>query len=500
MVADLRKHESGVSVSGGLPPELLASSVRRLGQLGLVYAAMFFAFDTIYRTYYLDLHTPFYSGLLAGGVLCGFLMFALVRWSGWSAETLLQCGLGFQVVGGLMIALGEHARSWPAEIRGYSALTFWVPIFCLLVPAPRGPAIAASFCTAAMGPLAMAFNVLLRGVAPPTAQQWPIMFLPVFLVTGVSVWWSRVLYQLGVAVTHERSMGSYRLLDKIGGGGMGEVWRAQHRLLARQAAIKLIAPGGRAETAPVVRQRFEREARAIAALESPHTITLFDYGITEQQHLYYVMELVEGFDLEALVRKAGPLEPARAAYLLAQVCASLEEAHSAGLTHRDIKPRNILCGKLGAEADFVKVLDFGLVKTFIDEGETQLTQQGSTTGTPAYMAPEMAMGQECDGRTDLYSVGCVGYWLLTGQTVFPSRAVTAVLMDHVRTPPLPPSQRVETPVPGEFERLILQCLEKEPARRPATAGELRRQLEPLSMGWDRVRAERWWRDHAPSRA
>lgn len=497
---NLRKLESTAAGRGGLPAELLASSVRRLGWVALIYAAFFIILNGLYRSYYGEQHTAVYDVLLAGAVGLGLGMFGLVRWSGWPAARLLHVGLAFQVAGGLLIAAGEHARPWPVELRGYSALCIWLPIFALLVPAARGPAAAASFLTAAMSPLGLGLNIWLRGVPPPAPAQLPMLLTPVFLVAGAAVFLSRTLYQLGLTVARERQMGSYQLLEPLGAGGMGEVWRAKHRLLAREAAIKIIHPAGpSAAAAPVVRQRFEREARAIAALESPHTITLFDYGLTERQQLYYVMELVRGLDLEELVRRTGPVAPERAAYLLAQVCASLEEAHRAGLTHRDIKPRNIIAGQLGAEADFVKVLDFGLVKTLADGEETQLTQQNATTGTPAYMAPEMALGQPVDGRTDLYSLGCVGYWLLTGQTVFPAKAVTAVLMDHVRTRPVPPSERVETAVPAALEGLILGCLEKEPGARPASAGELRRALEPLAAGWDRERAREWWRTHAPGR-
>jgi eukaryotic-like serine/threonine-protein kinase len=291
-------------------------------------------------------------------------------------------------------------------------------------------------------------------------------------------------------------MGSYRLVEKIGQGGMGEVWRAEHRLLAREAAIKLIAPVAGAESLPVIRQRFEREARAIAALASPHTVTLFDYGVTEEGRLYYVMELLRGIDLEELVERYGPLPPERAAFLLLQMCASLEEAHSAGLTHRDIKPRNVLVSRLGTEYDFVKLLDFGLVKS-TGAGEAQLTKPESTAGTPAFMAPETAMGGAVDSRADIYSLGCTGYWLLTGRLVFEGKTPTAILMEHVRAAPMPPSQRVETAIPAGLEALILECLAKEPGARPQGAGELRGRLEEWARDWPRARSASWWKQHRP---
>jgi serine/threonine-protein kinase len=300
-------------------------------------------------------------------------------------------------------------------------------------------------------------------------------------------------------------MGSYELLERIGKGGMGEVWRARHRMLTRVAAIKLIRPEALLlegeENAQVLLHRFEREARFTAALRSPHTVALYDYGTTEEGSFYYVMELLDGLDLETLVQRFGPLPAGRVIYLLSQAASSLLEAHLNGLVHRDIKPRNIFACRMGTEHDFIKVLDFGLVKLSATERtQTYLTREGVTTGTPAYMAPEIALcRRDIDGRADLYSLGCVGYWLLTGHLVFEADSAMAMAMAHVQKQPVPPSLRTGIEVPGSLERVILRCLEKDPARRPETARELLDLLAECNdiEPWTQRDAERWWAAHAP---
>ena len=486
----------------GLPPELLAESVERLGWAAATYGLCYIVIGAAYRisSQAQGIDKSFFDQLLVAGVTLSAGMFLLTRRRTMAAQTVLMTGLIFEVASSLLIALGEHELPYgPGEkFRGISSLAAWIPIFSLLVPAGRLPSAVAAIASAAMGPLGLAIQVWVRGTHPPPLRYLPVIILPPFFMAVAAIMLARTIYRLGARVTQEREMGSYRLVERIGQGGMGEVWRAEHRLLAREAAIKLIARGKGSESSTIVRQRFEREARVIAALQSPHTVTLFDYGVTDEGQLYYVMELLHGFDLEELVTRFGPLPPARAAYLLAQMCASLEEAHAAGLTHRDIKPRNVFVGRLGTECDFAKVLDFGLVKSAGREDEMQLTNPAATTGTPAYLAPEMAMGGAVDARADLYSLGCTGYWLLTGQLVFPNKTATAMLMDHVRATPEAPSSRSESAVPAAFDELILQCLAKDPAERPRSAGELRRRLEAWSIGWTREDAVRWWTTHRPA--
>jgi DNA-binding NtrC family response regulator len=296
-------------------------------------------------------------------------------------------------------------------------------------------------------------------------------------------------------------LGHYRLIDKLGEGGMGEVWRARHQLLARPCAIKLIKPDLLGESKrDAATERFQLEARTIARLTSPNTVRLYDFGVSETGSFYFVMELLAGMDVASLVQRFGPLPPERAVAVLRQACRSLGEAHAAGILHRDVKPQNLFLCRLGLDFDVVKVLDFGLVKS-LHEGAAQLTTEGVLTGTPAYMPPERVMGEAADERSDLYSLGCVAYWMLTGRAVFTGEPMT-VMIHHARTVPQPPSNISGRPLPDRLEEIILSCLEKAPGKRPASAVELWRQLGevPLSSAWTPERAERWWREHLPELA
>jgi serine/threonine protein kinase len=285
-------------------------------------------------------------------------------------------------------------------------------------------------------------------------------------------------------VTRAREMGSYRLGELLGRGGMGEVYLASHRMLARPAAIKLIRPevlaAGDAALAQTAIARFRREAEAAARLRSPHTVELYDFGVTEDGTFYLVMELLEGRTLERLVREEGPLGPARVIDILRQVCESLAEAHSYGLVHRDIKPANIHLGRLGLREDFVKVLDFGLVRSFDGAGQDSVTGAAEMTpGTPAYMAPEMANERVVDGRADLYSLGCVAYYLLTGRLVFQGDTPLQTIIKHLQQPPEPPSRAAARPIPPDLDALVLACLAKRPEERPATAMEVAERLRRI---------------------
>ena len=334
------------------------------------------------------------------------------------------------------------------------------------------------------------------------------LFVPYYICAGLAFVGSVIIYKLGCDVTRAREMGSYKLMELLGRGGIGEVWLAKHRLLARPAAIKLLSPQVLGSTPDgslnkVALKRFEREAQATAALGSPHTIRLYDFGTTEEGSFYYAMELLDGFDLESLVTRFGPVSPARAVDFLMQACNSLADAHHHGLIHRDIKPSNIYVCRLGIQFDFIKVLDFGLVKLDHDPSgqATQLTQEGLTTGTPAYLSPEVALGQgEVDARTDLYSLGCVAYWLVTGQLVFKGETPMQVVVDHIQTTPIPPSQRTELDIPSALEQIILSCLEKKPEKRPQTALELGERLAAceIRQPWTQEDARRWWALNKPA--
>lgn len=283
------------------------------------------------------------------------------------------------------------------------------------------------------------------------------------------------------------SFGSYRLVERIGEGGMGEVWRARHQHLARPAAVKFVRAGiGRED----IMERFHREAQATALLRSPHTVELYDFGVADDGRLFFAMELLEGLDLKTLVKEYGPMPPARVVWLLRQACRSLQEAHESGLVHRDIKPANLFACRLGGDLDFLKVLDFGLVASLSAEGQAETTE--FISGTPAYMPPEASFGEDVDGRADLYGLGCVAYWLLAGEFVFPRDSMDAMTLAHAKDPP-PTLESVGVKVPAAFEAIINDCLAKSPSDRPASASEVHRRLGELDIEpWTEERAAAWW--------
>jgi len=350
----------------------------------------------------------------------------------------------------------------------------------------------------------------LRGVPIENASAYTVIWyvLPNYISVAIAVLSSHLITGLGRKVNQARELGAYRLDEIIGKGGMGEVYRAHHRLLARPSAIKLIRPEALGAGVPtennVMVQRFKREAQAAASLRSPHTISLYDFGVTSDGTFYYVMELLEGADLDTLVRRFGPVPAGRAIFLLRHACHSLGEAHARGMIHRDIKPSNIHTCRLGLNVDFVKVLDFGLVKTNAGaaRNETLLTSPDVTTGTPAYMSPEMAVGDAVDHRADIYALGCVGYWLLTGRLVFEAETPVKMMLQHIQNAPEPPSRFSELEIPRELDEILLACLAKIPADRPASTAELARRLAqiPECDPWTKDRAEAWWDTHLPASA
>jgi DNA-binding NtrC family response regulator len=292
-------------------------------------------------------------------------------------------------------------------------------------------------------------------------------------------------------------LGHYRLVEKLGVGGMGEVWRARHQLLARPCAVKLIRPDLLGERSrDTVTDRFRLEAQAIAHLTSPNTVRLYDFGVSETGSFYFVMELLDGMDLASLVDRFGPLPAERVVWVLRQACRSLGEAHEAGLLHRDIKPHNLFLCRLGLDFDVVKLLDFGLVKSLRPD-DPNITTDGTLTGTPAYMPPERILSAVVDERSDIYSLGCAAYWMLTGQTVFRGEP-TKMLIDHTKTAPQPPSRATGNAIPERLEQIVLACLEKAPEQRPQTALDLFRQLEEVTLEtpWSLERAQSWWQQHS----
>jgi serine/threonine-protein kinase len=298
-------------------------------------------------------------------------------------------------------------------------------------------------------------------------------------------------------------VGSYRLLERLGAGGMGEVWLARHQLLARPAAVKIVRESalGLPDDPQAQRQRFTREAQTTAELESPHTVRLFDFGITETGSCYYVMERLRGMDLQRMVERHGPLSPERTIFLLRQACLSLSEAHAHKLVHRDIKPANLFVCRLGAQYDFLKVLDFGVVSRQGKRSVTApITVAGVVLGTPAFLAPELVSGDMgFDGRADLYALGCVAFWLLTARTPFQASDAVTLMQLHSSAPPPPPSALSELPIPPELDQVVLACLAKDPRHRPASADALAHTLDQLAAAypWQQRQAQSWWELHEP---
>ncbi len=535
------------TTSFSLSPELHRDLSRRLASVGLCYSgAYFLAYGSSWVRFSSDMaqHAGL-SDVIAGlSIAMGLVVFFTARRGKLPQGSLANVVLVFQVLGGLGImagawhwereldefqrrvwqAIGSAEVSFPtgfvermraADVRiVYNGGVTWVGVWLLVVPIliPMAPkrTLVAVLLTASTVPGVYCASMLAHGV-PESVRPWVLpLFLdytvPTFICAGLAVFASKAVYRLARDLSRAQQLGSYQLEERIGAGGMGEVWRARHQLLARPAAIKLIRPemlAGPGPTSPAdVLRRFEREAQATARLRSPHTVELYDFGVAQDGTFYYVMELLDGFDLKSLVEKFGPLSPARAVHLLWQACHSLEDAHRSGLVHRDIKPSNIFTCRRGLDHDFVKVLDFGLVKNVDGGKETlELSVEGVTRGTPAFMAPEVATGGvTVDARTDIYSLGCVAYWLVTGSLVFEGPTPVATLLMHVRDEPLSLSKRLGEPIAAPLEALVLDCLRKNPAERPESAAAVASLLAECAAAlgpWTPRQAEAWWKQYAP---
>jgi len=295
-------------------------------------------------------------------------------------------------------------------------------------------------------------------------------------------------------VRENAQIGQYRLREKIGQGGMGTVYRATHALLRRDTALKVLLPE---RVGTVKSSRFEREVKLTAQLTHQHTVSIFDYGRTPDGVFYYAMEYLDGGDLERLVEYTGPLPPARARWILEQLCGALAEAHALGLIHRDVKPSNVILCERGGEGDFAKICDFGLVKDLNATGDPALTHANTLTGTPLYLAPESISSPDAvDARSDLYSLGALAHFLLTAEPVFEGKSVLEVCAAHLHQPPPAPSSR-RAGVPAAVDAVVLRCLEKKPEARFADALALRDALRAcrLEDEWDAARAEAWWAEH-----
>jgi hypothetical protein len=497
--APAREVSRGAAAAGALPPELLDLSARRITTTALVTAAVMALFAFVDRSYAAELGQSTASNLwllaVAGSIGVSLVMAWIAGRSMLSPEHLLDAALVYEVLMGFFLALNFHSVP-RVTTRGWSAVAVFVLAFPLIVPSTRGKVILAAIATALMDPLGFLIQVGAGVPAPQGPSAW-LQFLPTCVAVAIAIVVSGIVHRMNVEAEKGHEMGSYKLEELLGSGGMGEVWRASHRLLAREAAIKLIRPDSSGSDGRESIKRFEREVKAAAGLQSPHTVNIYDFGTTEDGTFYYVMELLEGFDLETLVERFGALPAERAAHILIQACHSLAEAHQGGLIHRDVKPANIYVCRYGLEWDFVKLLDFGLVKnTSTAANERQLTNAGVIAGTPGYMAPEMGLeSADLDWRADIYALGAVGYWLLTGQPVFPAnRPPMQIIMDHIQKQPARLSTRTTNPIPPAFEEVLLSCLQKDPNNRPQTMQEMSARLRaiPFASPWTEDRARRWW--------
>jgi serine/threonine-protein kinase len=448
-----------------------------------------------------------FAVVLAAG---GLVVWA-TRQKGLSPDRLLELGSVFAIVIALTLAFFTVPMNWFASRRAgilWSPVAVWVLVFPLIVPGSRRRTLVVALLASSSEPLVVLLHAHLAGLPVPGARQFFLNGWPNLMAVVLSGLVSSTIYRLGEKLARARAMGSYQLLRPLGRGGMGEVWLARHRLLARDAALKVIQPGALGDASPAeatdMFRRFEREARATAALRSPHTIELYDFGVARDGTFYYVMELLDGIDLERLVERHGPPPPERVVFILRQACHSLHEAHVRGLVHRDIKPANIFLCRHGTDLDFVKVLDFGLVRerTREDQAEARQAADGKLSGTAAFLPPEMLLGSGgVDGRADLYALGCVAFWLLTGRLVFEKTNTFELAVAHATAQPPDIRAVAGRPIPEGLAALVMRCLAKDPGSRPSTVRKLSDLLAELELEglWTEERRQEWWGTYGPRR-
>jgi serine/threonine-protein kinase len=488
---------------------MVEDAAKRLGWLALVVAILIPLVQVFQRfaqpalTPALDTDINRLATLAAELLALG--VFALRHYRVVLPRVLLVIGMVWEVVVAFCIAMIETTiPPDPAHpTLGISSIAPWIITVGVFIPNRPAGTLVTALAAATTWPVAYLINASIHDFPPPHLGQiltWPF-FNYQFAILAYLI--GRRMYGITIAAQTALELGSYRLVAPIGEGGMGEVWKASHQMLARSAAIKLIrmqGAGSSARQADLSAKRFKREANVIASLQSPHTVYLYDFGAARDGRFYYVMELLDGISLQTLVTTFGPQPPARVLPILIAIADSLEEAHRQGLVHRDLKPSNAMICKVGLAHDFVKVLDFGLAKVISgDDLTTQLTMEGTAAGTPGYIAPEVAMGEpSIDGRADVYALGCIAYFLLTGTLVFNDPNPMSLALKHVQVAPDPPSSRTELPIPSDLERIVMHCLGKRPDDRPASAAALAEALAACSTPhWTPAEADAWWQRHLP---
>ncbi len=488
----LGSDRQGLPRSTGVPDDLRAAARRRLGWVALLFAFVFGGFVLLALALQLAGGSDRVGVVDAAAAALSAALFLLTR-SRASDRTVTWAGLAFLALTVSLINFGNGVSVWTAHghlptVTFGSILIVAVPLIVPTTPMRTFVAVAVAALSAPSSAWALA---RWKGAAVVPHDYVLVSVVP--LVSAViAVFGARIVHGMTMQVAEARRLGAYRLVECIGRGGMGEVWRSEHALLARPAAIKLIRTSERAATENAIR-RFEREAQVTASLCSPHTIQLYDFGVALDGTIYYVMELLHGTDLDKLVRKYGPQPAARVVYILRQMCHSLNEAHVAGLVHRDIKPANTFLCRYGQDEDFVKVLDFGLVtlqpRSKVPQADS-LTTANSVQGTPAFMAPEAVLDPSQVGApADIYALGCVAFWLLAGRNVFEADSLIGVFTAHVHEPPPRPSS-LAVDVPADLEDLVMECLAKRSEDRPASVAALDERLARIAEAtpWEPRRA------------
>lgn len=391
------------------------------------------------------------------------------------------------------------------ELQGLRLLAFSVPwllllmVYGLIIPNTwrRATAIVSLF---ALGPILTAAWVSV-GESQMLSQLWEggavsFNLLQMGAAAVIAVWGAHRFGTMRREAFDLKHVGVYTLNRRLGSGGMGDVFLAEHRLLKRPCAVKVIRQDREGDASTIT--RFQNEVQATAQLSHPNTVEIYDYGVTDNGMFFYVMEFLPGMSTQELVERAGPLPAGRVIHLLRQVCGALAEAHRRGLVHRDIKPGNLFAAERGGTHDFAKLLDFGLVKSTGASGESiQHTREGVVVGSPLYAAPETAMGDgTIDARVDIYSLGATAYFLLTGRPVFPGTRALEIVIAHTREIPAPPSDYAD--VPADLEAVVLRCLAKSPDDRFADVDELEEALSNCrdALRWNSRMAADWWRDFA----
>ncbi|MDA3962667.1 MAG: serine/threonine-protein kinase [Planctomycetota bacterium] len=445
---------------------------------------------------------------LALAALCGLVAVTILR-KRINTAFAIRLGVALELAGALLLSLFIYMTplSQVTDLSGLSGVSVWVLVMPFLVPVPPRRRAVLSLSAASMPLLVLGVLDPMFGYGSPSVEQFTQVALSNWLTGILGLAISAQINTWGTEIAkarHEAEMlGSYQLIEKLGEGGMGEVWLAQHRMLARPAAVKFIRQGKAPNQHAV--ERFEREARATAQLTSPNTVRIYDYGVDESRgEFFYVMEMLDGLDLDTFIDQYGPMEPPRAIHIAIQICKSLAEAHDHGLIHRDIKPANIYLCAQGGEHDVVKVLDFGLVlhdrrRSTANQPKARLTEDGLVTGTPGFMAPEAARGKDdLTHSVDIYSFGCLLFWLLTGQPIVEEAGRTAmdVLIAHIKEAPRRASAFTSHSIDPALDAVIQDCVAKDPAERPTDMRQIAARLAACAEAtWTENAAREWWANH-----